>query len=374
VTLISDISLSGKIEANSILFIKDSMAQDLLIVVGAGASKEFGLPIGAELKTEIANLVNLRADRFQSSLSSGDGILWDAVQIESRSRTVSVNDFFHAARHIHDAIPQAPSIDNFIDVHAGNSNIEVVGKLAIARSILKAERSSKLYFSNQNTKNRLRFGDLEDTWLTKLFRLLTENCRVIELAGRLSRISLIVFNYDRCIEHFLFNAIRNYYRIDDELAARLVNMIEIYHPYGKVGALPWDNEPGTIEFGGEPSPMELLNLAKGIKTFTEGTDPESSEIINIRKQVAAAKTTLFLGFGFHRLNMDLLSSPAVVELELGSQKKSFATAFGMSNSDVAIVQQEVKQLTKASMIIPQVRNDLMCYQLFNEYARSISMI
>jgi hypothetical protein len=38
--------------------------------------------------------------------------------------------------------------------------------------------------------------------------LLTENCVVQQLDDRLSCISLIVFNYDRCIEH-LVDSIRN---------------------------------------------------------------------------------------------------------------------------------------------------------------------
>jgi hypothetical protein len=39
-------------------------ANQLTLVIGAGASKEFGLPTGAELKSAIASLLNVKFEDF----------------------------------------------------------------------------------------------------------------------------------------------------------------------------------------------------------------------------------------------------------------------------------------------------------------------
>jgi hypothetical protein len=122
----------------------------------------------------------------------------------------------------------------------------------------------------------------------------------------LSTVTLIVFNYDRCIEQYLYLAFQTYYGMVAERAAGLVKKIHIYHPYGSVGSLPWYGGTQTSPFGHEPGAGELLKLAGGIKTFTEGTDPTSSDITAIRAKVLAADRLLFLGFAFHRLNLQLL--------------------------------------------------------------------
>jgi hypothetical protein len=124
----------------------------------------------------------------------------------------------------------------------------------------------------------------------------------------LSTVTLIVFNYDRCIEQYLYLAFQTYYGMVAERAAGLVKKIHIYHPYGSVGSLPWYGGTQTSPFGHEPGAGELLKLAGGIKTFTEGTDPTSSDITAIRAKVLAADRLLFLGFAFHRLKRQ--ASPA----------------------------------------------------------------
>ena len=49
-------------------------------------------------------------------------------------------------------------------------------------------------------------------------------------------VSFIVFNYDRCIEHFLLFVLQNAYGISDREAGKiLVEKLRIIHPYGVVG-------------------------------------------------------------------------------------------------------------------------------------------
>jgi hypothetical protein len=367
------------------------MPNKFLIVVGAGASKEFNLPIGNELKDQIGQSLNFRSENGSTfRLKSGDSLIADAMNLEAREPNSDYQLLWNAAGHIHQAIPQAQSIDNFIDGHAQNKYIELVAKLAITRSILKAERSSNLYI-NQQTKTTLDFPSLENVWLTKFFRILVENARIEDIPDRMRSVSMIVFNYDRCIEHFLTHALTNYYGITLGKAAELVEMMSIYHPYGTVGSLTYngssiynganhyDSRTQVIEYGNEPDPKLLLTLSRGIKTFTEGTDENHSDIIAIRRLVKETPTVLWLGFAFHLLNMKLLwSVPSVME-ECNYIKQSFATAYFMSKYDTQKIAFELDQLMNVQSgdtTAPkaEVKNDLQCHQLFGEYTRGISLV
>lgn len=344
-----------------------------LIIVGAGASFEVGLPIGRELKHTIASLLDIRWHLDEQI--KGDTLIVDSLRILVRSggSKDNINAYIKAAHIISGAMPQAPSIDNFIDAHNGNNLIECCGKLSIVRAILKAERESKLYFETNSTQT-INFAGVEDTWFNMFFQVLTENCRKNDLAKRFDSLAMVIFNYDRCIEHFLFNAIKNFYQINADETAELINKIEIYHPYGQVGNLPWQikNDSAVIDFGAEPNSKNLLSLSEGIRTFTEGTDPKSSEILAIRSHVQASEIVLFLGFAFHRLNMELLNPDLEVE-KLTKPIKCFATAKGISDHNRDIIEEDlvrlIKSLKKNNVYL---RNNLSCAGLFQEFRRSLS--
>ncbi len=345
-----------------------------MIVVGAGASTEANLPSGYELKERIADVLDIRFEDGVRRIS-GDHAVYEAIRLAIRRDEPDLRDVslhLQAAWRIRDAMPQAISIDNFIDAHQGDRKIELCGKLAIVRSILKAERQSILFVDRQGGSLSLNYQSLEATWFNAFMQLLTENCKVDRLAERLSSIRLIVFNYDRCIEHFLYHSLQNYYGINHELAGSLVRDIEIYHPYGTVGNLPWYRSEHAVEFGAEPSSNQLVDLVSQIKTFTEGTDPNSSDVAKIRDGMAEARIVLFLGFAFHRLNLELIRPLRNANSTLGDVRY-FGTAVGISGSDCDVISSELAVLGGAKVENIALRNDLKCSKLFQEYWRSLSL-
>lgn len=344
----------------------------ILYIVGAGASSEVNLPTGDKLKEEIAYALDIRFEDGYSQ-SSGDRGIVDAFKIHVQEGGINwdINPHLKAAGRIRTALPQAISIDNFIDTHKDNKKIELCGKLAIVQTILKAERNSLLYFDQSNRYNTIDFYALEKTWYSKFMMLLTENCTIEALSKRLKSIALIIFNYDRCVEHFLYNSIQNYYGIQPEDAAKLVDEIEIYHPYGVVGSLPWQRGQ-SVAFGANPHPKQLLKLASQIKTFTEGTDTESSEIAAIRNNVAGAATIVFLGFAFHKLNMELMSAKTLVP-DLLEETAYFGTAFGISDSDCDIIESDLQNFNGNNANKIFINNKLTCTNLFTEYWRNLSL-
>jgi len=340
-----------------------------VIIVGAGASHEAGLPVGAGLKNDISRILKHREISGHYGTEVNDELISYALSIIS-SQGYDINSLKQACEHISDAMPQVISIDNFIDTHKGNEAIEKCGKIAIVRSILSAEKNSKLYVNLNNIYNKPNYEQLESTWFNTFWQLMTENCQENELESRFSSVSLIVFNYDRCIEHFLYYSLKNVYRLNDEKAAKIVNSIPIYHPYGVVGNLPWQNKQDSINFGGVPDHHLLVRLASKIKTFTEGTDPDSSEVSEIRNSILTAEIVLFLGFAFHKLNMKLITPDHSVGK--GAKHTSyFATATGVSDSDINEIKNEIKSLSKSGKFDISLRNDKKCYDIFHEYKRSL---
>lgn len=348
-----------------------------VFIIGAGASKEAGLPVGSELKKMVAEALDIRFEDFGKRIN-GDRRIFEALQEiasgASNSHAISQTLQSHqqAGWRIRDAMPQAISIDNFIDTHSENKHIELCGKLAIVRTILQAEANSALTVDRRKGNGQLRFEKLDEAWFNRFFQRLSENCKTADLKHRLKSVALIIFNYDRCIEHYLYYAFQNYYSMSPSESAELVRGLEIYHPYGVVGSLPWQRMDNAVEFGEEPSGRELLLLARQIKTFTEGTNEASIEINSIRSNMKIAQKLIFLGFAFHKLNLDVLFPADASHASPPNGRCVLATAHEISDSDVRVISNDLAARGVLSARDIQMHNNLTCSGLFKEYSRTIS--
>ena len=344
-----------------------------VFIIGAGASKEAGLPIGSELKKSIAKALDIRFERL-TRMINGDHLIYEAFRLAAANDPTHndlVSSFQRAGWRIRDAMPQAISIDNFIDTHSEDKQIELCGKLAIVRTILEAESDSALFVDQLRGNHPLNFERLESTWFNSFFRRLTENCKPPDIAKRLSSVVLVIFNYDRCIEHYLYHALQSYYFMTASDVASLLQNLEIYHPYGTVGSLPWLKQHDAIEYGVLPNSGQLLRLTSRIKTFTEGTNESSSDVTAIRSHMKTSLSLVFLGFAFHRLNIELLL-PNASSTSPPARRSVFATAYGISNSNTAAISAELASRGVLSARDIQIRHDLTCSQLFQECSRSMS--
>jgi hypothetical protein len=350
-----------------------TVKEKTVFVLGAGASKELGLPTGDELKSVIAKNVNIS---FKHGLSqeSGSYEICEAFRILARQQKEQqgINDYLRACWKIRDAMPQAISIDNFIDARSDDPLIAVAGKLGIATSVLAAESASKLAVNPLKGIDHPNFNELSNTWHNSFFQLLTENCKKEDLPNRLKRVSLVIFNYDRCVEVFLLQAFKNYYTINESEALQLLKQVEIHHPYGVVGALPGLSKGTSTPFGVTPPANELLAISNEIKTFTEGTDESASHIRRIRELMCHCHRTVFLGFAYHRLNMQLLYKKPSGLPSLNS-RKIYGTALSLSASDVGIISEEISVFAEVEKSFVGLRNDLTCHGLFKEYWRSMAL-
>jgi len=131
--------------------------------------------------------------------------------------------------------------------------------------------------------------------------------------ARLSTIRFIVFNYDRCLEYFLLNALQLVYGLQRNEAATIVDGLDIFHPYGVVAELPLLGS--GIPFGGgdnlENLNVDLVGLSKGVKTYTEQMTAGDT-LTRLHADMFWAEQFVFLGFGYHDQNL-LMLTPANIE-------------------------------------------------------------
>lgn len=290
-----------------------------LFVVGAGASVDFGLPVGTRLAFRIAELAS------GSELTGNDFTVADLVRHnyghdrpECDRRLVSLDDI--AAR-----VTTASSIDRFIDRERHDPLTAELGKVLIVAAIAEAERNSKLFSK--------RGWEASRSWCQKLVELILENAYADKQEDIGRNVSIVCFNYDRCLEFYLVNALALALKIDQRAAANIVQQIEIIHPYGTIGDLPGFHKEGNpIEFGRmDFRGRALWTQSNSISTFTEAID--EGKKLEIGKMVASADQIFFLGFAYYKQNMDLLS-PGVVT----ARKRVFGSAFqiGIYNQDTII--------------------------------------
>jgi hypothetical protein len=341
-----------------------------VFVLGAGSSEEVGLPVGSKLKERISTHIKIRFDEFGQRQIGGSAKIVEALRKKvalPQGRPGDINPYIHVAWKISDALPQAISIDNFLDAFNTDDKIELCGKLGIVASILDAERSSSIYI-NEKENAKLDTGALGNTWFAGLMQLLTEGIRLNTVGDIFNNIAIVNFNYDRCVEHFLYHSLINYYGISPNQAVSLLANLKIIHPYGTVGTLSPQaaHQNGAVVYGSER--CDLLAASEQIKTFTERIQ-EQVALDEIKNTMRTAETIVFLGFAFHRQNLDLLEP-----VEESKVRKVFATALGVSKSDCEIIEAELKALfkQKTNPTTIEFRNDLKCNQLFNEYWRSLS--
>lgn len=334
-------------------------------MVGAGASQEVGFPLGTTLAKSIGQRLIRRASDHTRQTSYDDEILFGQLR---RRHSSELNEYFAAAQRITEGIRLANSIDDFLNIHSDDERIKTVGKAAIVRSIIEAERSSKLYVDQSNIYNKIDFGSVEDTWFVKLMRVLGPDVPVKHVEGLFDNVSFIVFNYDRCIEHFLFHALQAVYGIKAEEAKKIVADISIVHPYGTVGELE------KVPFGGDQyNEADYFGLASRIKTYTEQVE-EGGIVEKMHSMMHSAQCIVFLGFSFAEQNMQLLRPVKKIE-----RKPVFGTAYGLSTSDrevvtarIAGMMEPLPQSTVAMNPLVAIGSNIKCAQLFDEYARSLN--
>ena len=193
-----------------------------------------------------------------------------------------------------------PSVDAFLE---RRPEFLDVGKLAIAFCLMPFEREEKLY----HLDDPRRGGDWYEYLSVKLnssFEEFGEN-----------RLSIITFNYDRSLEHYLLNSLMNLHGKTPGECRSALEQIPIVHAYGQLGEQPYTREaaqpyrPDRVEHA-----VYAKTAAAGIKLYHEEAEAASTRA---RELLSRAKRICFLGFSYNPFNVD--------RLKLGTSKLDLST-------------------------------------------------
>lgn len=281
-------------------------------VIGAGASAEFGLPVGSQLAALIKKVTASARREWNSSVFPTDEMVVKVIETFSKDEA---DNAVEALIKIHQSIHTAVSIDALVD-RFDDDFVARTAKGLIATLILEAERKSSLskdawdrFTDSPYKKIPTIYGQVINpdlTWIGQFFRILTDNVRDPDEIGK--EISIICFNYDRCIEHFLTKTIAEAYQISRQRALAIVEGINIIHPYGSLGKLALSGQDileDRIAFGPDDDfPVDLKDVAESIRTYTEQTTDLG--LVTRIHDAMSCNVLVFLGFGFNNQNMNLL--------------------------------------------------------------------
>jgi hypothetical protein len=327
-----------------------------VFVIGAGCSFEYGLPVGEGLKEVlIGYLRGLITRRSRSQYSDtltfmgrtdDDGQFSDAFDVLTKRKW---GEYRPVVSQMIEGIAHASSIDRYLDFNRNDPRIVEIGKLAIARAILAAEADSTLMLDQRgnldigNIKQRAGKNHPKEFklhWLGELFsRIMDGGVDRSNPSTAFENVEFVCFNYDRCIEHYLFNALRAFGGYDRDEATVALKSLRIVHPYGKVGRLEWQpGDEAPAPFGADmPNSNELIELSKGIRIFTEQADGEVVEAAHAMLQ--GAGQVIFLGFSFLKQNMELLT------LETRARTTNvYGTCFRESDQNVEVAKDYIRRM------------------------------
>lgn len=315
--------------------------------------------MGGQLAETIAQKLNIWFSDGITPDASGDH---DILRLFHKEK-----DYLRKFWQIRDGIILANSIDNYVDNHRHDTVLTRIGKAAIYKSIREAENNSAISNADPSHRGKIDFSRLSDTWYVKLFRLLQENVAQTNVEEIFSDARFVVFNYDRCLEHFLFNALKLLYALEDGAAADIVNRAHIVHVYGRTGRLPWQSElhegECVEEIGQQASWRGLESSDETIKTFTEQVNSTVSE--TIRQYLDASDRIVFLGLSYADQNISLLKRRS----EAGQRISILGTARNFSPWDTDIVSSRLIDIYGAEKV--KLDNTSGCSELFDRFRQTL---
>ena len=283
-----------------------------LFVLGAGASKPYGLPLGSELRTLICNAQDKNSPAAHAVAQQGQYTHADIRNVALtflRSNVRSIDEFLGRQPHLAD-----------------------VGKALIAAILCSKENPDEI--SSETNP---------DHWYRVIWNALIDS--TMQGADlRRNSVRFITFNYDRSLECFLHESTKGAYGLNDEAAYSHWSDLPVMHVYGSLGDFKFSDPANrTRPYSPEIRPRELGVAASSINIISEGRD-DTKVFQTARKWFDWAEHVYILGFGFDRLNCNRLGFYSVLNVNRGIEKDPpsiNASVLGLTPAEVARAQRDL---------------------------------
>lgn len=308
-------------------------------------------------------------DDWGQKLESGSYEIVEALRLIVRqqdARNGDINPHRHAAVQISGSMRLSSSIDEYIERHKDDPRKVQCAKLAIAKAILEAERGSSIYSDPREQNDP--FERAAETWLAYMLRDLTRGLNKAALPSAFSNITIINFNYDRCVEHFCYHWFQTIYDLTEPESAEVCRAIRIYHPYGFLGPLRYQDPSNCVPYGGEVNARRLIEIAARIRTYSEAFE-ETSDPSYVASALAETRRVVFLGFGFHPQNVQLLGASGGQRTTL----RCYATTEGIREPRIELIRNAIAAAMRVSepngLFFDGVKGN--CEAFWNEYGEVV---
>lgn len=263
-----------------------------VLVLGAGASMDFGFPSGQRL-------VEIICDSSAASVRNRKEML---VKMGRGEKEILA--FCEDLK-----VSGQPSVDAFLE---HRPEFIEVGKSAMALVLLPLEAAST---SNLHNVKKAHWYKYFFNQLQTGFDDFADN-----------ELSVLTFNYDRSFEYYLHTVMQKRYGKSPEECAEKLLQIPIIHLYGELGRLPWQKESdyvytpiprgGTVPYRGAISQEELFRrlfvCQTSIRIVHEDITQDKA-FSKAHELLKNAQRIYFLGFGYHPTNVNRLQVRDLIE-------------------------------------------------------------
>jgi hypothetical protein len=319
-----------------------------IVILGAGVSAEFGMPVGPTLLTEIGASV----DRGRASHPRFIGLMHEKMGQERAARLLNT------APRLLPLIDQFDTIDEVLHFVSRDRDAVDLGKAAIAYQIAKAESDSLL---SRTLQDKEAEKECDTTWAHAFLRIAMAGVSSQDFETYFNHVTIIDFNYDRVLKQYLYSTLQRLYGLAPGDAALCLKQLNVIRPYGSLGPLDWEGEDAYLAFGNQD--VDLVAALTSIRTFTE--ENSSRVIQQIDRALTDARVCLVLGFGFHVQNIAMLSSTRMHALN-----PTFMTVYRMGNNAGAVTN---AVLAAVKSNAPATAMDTTAYALMVQLKPSISI-
>lgn len=237
-----------------------------VFVLGAGASKPYGYPLGWELLEKLKY--------------PPDEVRY--VVIESGIPNRRIEEFSQTL-----ILANPVSIDTFLGRRPEWADL---GKRMIAAYLIRCE-------SEGNLRSKT------DDWYQLLIDRLDDDFDALDF----SNVTVVTFNYDRSLEACLVSSLVHLHGKSRDDVIDKVRGLKIIHVYGCLGNLSGLG-PEDIPYSHELTVGAVIRAASGIRIIPDDRD-DSAEFREARHALKFAKQIIFLGHSYYRDNMRRLGMP-----------------------------------------------------------------
>jgi hypothetical protein len=259
------------------------LSKNTVVILGAGASMPYGFPSGRDLlrSAQAFQTPETLADFIKSPASAGARPLFDALR---------------------DTLDQ--SIDAMLETLP--SVVVDAGKGFIARYLLNREFDARTRRPNPTIDpQKVGYPWIHYVWNALDLRSLKD--------FQASPIQFVTYNYDRSLEHALYQGITvKFPGAPAQQYREALDCMGPIHLHGQLGLLPElyaPNTRGKVAYGGAsgsgPTESDCVTATQAIRIVHEPT-PQDEAFLRARDAIGSAKRVIFLGFGYAKNNVDRL--------------------------------------------------------------------